>query len=579
MARVFRAAFCLLLLPLLGTAQADVPQQLHYNGYLTNAAGEAVDCPDSIQCADSFDFTFRLYQSAESGDPIWEESLDSIALYMGSFHVQLGTVNPLSAELLDGNLWLAVKVNDQGEMAPRQAISSAPFALRAGHAEQAEVALNADQLGGMNASEYALAEDVPTVDNDTLGSLACAVGMVPKATAAGWVCDIDQTGGVDTTLSNEEVLAIVDGAGYVAGPHPVDTTLSSDQVLSIVDGAGYVAGPHPVNTDVLADLSCEAGQVAQWNGTAWVCATLDSDTLALSPPKPCGPEALGSMYFDPVDNTFKICDGTEYLGVKFCKNECPLESTVTCGAAVEDDCGNPCETTGTGLNLAQCAADSTVKCGDVVQDDCGNSCGYSGTSLNGDQCNSAAINCGQPVLDSCGNDCGLTGSFCAVGFCNGTNCINSVTCNAGSLLANSPDFKIAICNNPSSCEKDKGNDCPTGYHLCTHKEWNHYNDGWSASWGGTTVGAIYCRSGSGAGHFTLGGSSSDSDFNCGHGSSNPWCPADYGCNETNDIGACCIDSPACGNNVLNPLIEECDDGNTTDGDGCDSDCKVTNPGC
>jgi cysteine-rich repeat protein len=599
MARVFGVALCFVFLVWFSPVQAEVPQQLHYNGYLTNAAGEAVDCPDPIQCGDGFDFTFRLYQSADSGDPIWEESLDSVAIYMGSFHAQLGNVNPISADVLNGSLWLAVKVNDQGEMAPRQAITSAPFAVRAGHAEQAEVALNADQLGGVNATEYALSADMPTVDNDTLGTMTCAVGMVPKATATGWVCDLDQTGGVDTTLSDEEVLLIVTGAGHVAGPHTVDTTLSDEQVVGIVTGAGHVAGPHTVdttlsdeqvlgivtgaghvagphttNTDALNALSCEAGQVAQWDGSAWVCATLDSDTLATSPPKPCGPDAVGSMYFDPVDNTFKICDGTEYLGVKFCKNECPLESTVACGAAIEDDCGNPCDTTGTGLNVAQCDADSTVQCGSVIYDDCSNPCGYSGTSLNTDQCDATTTTCAQTVTDNCSNDCGATGTLCPVGFCNGTSCVNTPVCNGGSTIASSPDQKIVMCQNNSSCEQDKASDCPTGFHLCTFKEWNLYNDGWSASFG-ISVGAIYCRGSGGAGHFTIDVGSADDDFNCWYGSSSPWCTSGYGCNEQSANAACCVDNPNCGNGALETTLEECDDGNTSDGDGCDNDCKTT----
>jgi len=562
-----------------GVALAEVPQQLHYNGYLTNAVGEAVDCPDSIQCGDSFNFTFRLYQSAESGDPIWEESLDSIAVYMGSFHAQLGNVNPLTADVLNGSLWLAVKVNDQSEMAPRQAITSAPFAVRAGHAEQAQIALNADQLGGVNATEYALSVDMPTVDNDTLGTMTCAVGMVPKATATGWVCDLDQTGGVDTTLSDEEVLLMVAGGGYVTGPHAIDTTLSDEQVVGMVTGAGHVAGPHTTNTDALNALTCAAGQVAQWDGSAWVCATLDSDTLATSPPKPCGPDAVGSMYFDPVDNTFKICDGTEYLGVKFCKNECPLEATVACGTAIVDDCDNPCDTTGTGLNTAQCDEDSTVQCGSVVYDDCANPCGYSGTSLNTDQCDVATTVCGQAVTDNCSNDCSSVGTQCAVGFCNGTNCVNTPVCNAGSTVAATPDQKIIICDNDSSCEEDKANDCPDGFHLCTFKEWNLYNDGWSASFG-IAVGAIYCRGGGGAGHFTLHANSDDEPMNCHYGSSNPWCTSGYGCNEQSAEAACCVDNPNCGNGAVESTLEECDDGNTTNGDGCDTDCKVSQgPGC
>ena len=45
-------------------AQASVPERMHYQGYLTNAEGEAVHCPDAVSCPDqSFNITFRLYDA------------------------------------------------------------------------------------------------------------------------------------------------------------------------------------------------------------------------------------------------------------------------------------------------------------------------------------------------------------------------------------------------------------------------------------------------------------------------------------------------------------------------------------
>ncbi len=66
-----RLGFCLILLLLNGgLAFGEVPSRLHYQGHLTNAAGEAVDCPDTIQCDTSYNLTFRLYD-----DPSAEVSI------------------------------------------------------------------------------------------------------------------------------------------------------------------------------------------------------------------------------------------------------------------------------------------------------------------------------------------------------------------------------------------------------------------------------------------------------------------------------------------------------------------------
>src|SRR5688572_9234493 len=43
---------------------------------------------------------------------------------------------------------------------------------------------------------------------------------------------------------------------------------------------------------------------------------------------------------------------------------------------------------------------------------------------------------------------------------------------------------------------------------------------------------------------------------------------------TPDAGIDATGTGNCGDNVLDPPIEECDDGDRDDGDGCDSDCQL-----
>jgi hypothetical protein len=222
----------------ISSASAEVPQQLHYNGYLTNAVGDPVDCPDAIQCDTDHDLTFRIYESPDEGAVLWEESHSGVPLFNGSFTLLLGSVTPISAETISGSLWLGIKVNDQPEMSPRQKIVSAAFALRAARSDQAQEAVNATQLGGMDATDYAtqtavvelqtslspvategLPEDLQDGDDDTLGAMTCGVGMVPKMSAFGtWSCANDESGAdaVDTTLSEPEVDAMVANNGYAA---------------------------------------------------------------------------------------------------------------------------------------------------------------------------------------------------------------------------------------------------------------------------------------------------------------------------------------------------------------------------
>ena len=84
-------------------AHATVPERMHYQGYLTNAQGEAVHCPDALSCPDqSFDIAFRLYDEALGGDPIWVETHEGVAVVRGTFDAALGSVVPLDpAEVAD----------------------------------------------------------------------------------------------------------------------------------------------------------------------------------------------------------------------------------------------------------------------------------------------------------------------------------------------------------------------------------------------------------------------------------------------------------------------------------------------
>ena len=295
-------------------AYAEVPQSLHYNGYLTNAVGEPLDCPDAMQCAENYDLTFRLYSVAEGGSPVWDEVEPSVAIYQGSFHVTLGDGSPLDAQVLNGPLWLSVKVNNNAEMLPRQELASAAYAIRAG---QVDFADNAGQLQGLEADDFAtkqsmdeLQEIVGASDDDTLAQLECLDGQVIKSSAGAWVCAV--AGESDTTLTEPEVDDMVANNGFamqadlaaaqtsIATLQELIAELSEKQegdiaminvelqtllnavnaiqgqldALAAVATSGEYADLNgtPSDSDVLMSLGCAAGQVAVFDGSAWSCA-------------------------------------------------------------------------------------------------------------------------------------------------------------------------------------------------------------------------------------------------------------------------------------------------------------------
>ena len=449
MGRIFLGVF--LLLATFSVASAEVPRLLHYQGYLTNVTGDPVDCPDAFNCNQSFTFTYRIYNQELGGDAQWLEAHTNVPIYQGAFHSLLGGNSSIVPEVLGDEAWLSIEINGEGEMSPRQRVASSAFALRADTASEAS---NAEKLGGIPAVEYIT---------------------------------------VDTTLSDDEVLSIVSGAGYVTGPHTVDTTLSEDDVLEIVNSGGYVTGPHTVDTtlneddvdgmvanngyavqedldtllgslatvassasfddlinipagltdgddDTVGSLTCAPGEVAQFNGSAWVCSNAASG-VGTTEPAPCSVTTVGRMYFDVDTNSLRLCDGSAYRKIKICTEACPPASTIACGLPVEDDCGTSCSELGTALNSNQCATASTILCGTPIVDDCGNSCG-SGTALDDSECDAVSTACGSPVQDSCGNACGVTGSFCSS---------STDKCESGVCIASCGDGVL-----------DPGEECDTG---------------------------------------------------------------------------------------------------------------------
>jgi hypothetical protein len=79
--------------------------------------------------------TFRLYTSASGGTALWTET-QNVTVTAGTYTVLLGSVSTLNTVAFDQPYFLGVTVGGDTEMTPRQALSSAPYALRASIADR-----------------------------------------------------------------------------------------------------------------------------------------------------------------------------------------------------------------------------------------------------------------------------------------------------------------------------------------------------------------------------------------------------------------------------------------------------------
>lgn len=103
---------------------AAIPTTLTYRGLLTDISGNAINQTVLI--------TFSLYAQKEGGSWLWSEQ-QNVLVENGNYSVELGSQNALTLPF-DVPYYLGIKVGNDQEMVPRTPLTSAPYALRAGFA-------------------------------------------------------------------------------------------------------------------------------------------------------------------------------------------------------------------------------------------------------------------------------------------------------------------------------------------------------------------------------------------------------------------------------------------------------------
>lgn len=126
MRRLSPALVLLVLMLVVHSATAYVPQTMSYQGVLRHGDGSVV--PNGL-----YSVTFRIYDVAVGGSEIWMEPR-AVEVDDGIFNVTLGTVTPLTIPF-DTQYWLGVSIEEDPELAPRTELTSSPYAFRAQFAE------------------------------------------------------------------------------------------------------------------------------------------------------------------------------------------------------------------------------------------------------------------------------------------------------------------------------------------------------------------------------------------------------------------------------------------------------------
>jgi hypothetical protein len=233
-------AMTFLSLILSGPAHA-VPLQLTQQGRLLDPSGASV--------AGLHDLHFRIYDDASAGSLLWDESL-TVDFVNGYYAAVLGAdeaLNPLDGETLSlFPLYMELEVDGNGPMAPRQAMTSAPYAQMAGTAENLEggtVDATSVSIGGIQVIDSA---------GSWTGTLSVDWGS-QLANIPGDIADGDD----NTQLSESQV------EGYITnGALSMDSGTSLGGKAILTEDTAHLDG-----------LSCSAGELAGWNGADWVCVS------------------------------------------------------------------------------------------------------------------------------------------------------------------------------------------------------------------------------------------------------------------------------------------------------------------
>ncbi len=326
------------------------------------------------------------------------------------------------------------------------------------------------------------------------------------------------------------------GNGYVDSP-----------IGEVCDDGNSVNGDG-CSADCMSDETC--GNSIVDLGVGEVCDdgnTMDGDG--------CSADCMtGPVCGDGVANGGEVCDDGNTDSGDGCSGDCTSDET--CGNSITDpgeECDDGNTTAGDGCSdtcaIERCgngSVEGTEECddgnamnGDGCEDDCTFSCAMDsdcddGMVCNGTEtCDTTAHTCTAGTMASNGTSCG-SGMVCRAGVCAMPVCGNSIvegseTCDDGnSMNGDGCDNDCTYsCTMTSDCDDgmacNGAETCNTSTHVCTNPA--DLADGTSC--GGGNV----CRGGS------------------------------------------CV-APSCGNTIVE-TGEDCDDGNSTNGDGCDNDCTYS----
>lgn len=217
----------------------------------------------------TYEMQFKLFTTAQvnTGMQIGQtQTVPNVSVVNGIFTVQLDGENSFRS---GARIFIEIGVRPLNSsaafttLAPRQEVTSAPYAIQSSNALTADLAVDSNKLGGIDANQYVTGQVVRSINNLT-NNVTLAAGNNITITPSGNTLTIASTGGsgnfiVNSTVQQPNAFFNISGGGTLGG------TLSANLVNSVtnyrIGGSIVLATPNATSVVVgpLSNYTLSAG--------------------------------------------------------------------------------------------------------------------------------------------------------------------------------------------------------------------------------------------------------------------------------------------------------------------------------
>lgn len=204
---------------------AEAPTTINYQGYLKGSGGNAITGSKSI--------TFNLYTAPTGGSPIWT-STKSISVADGIYSTVLGDTAALTGLNFDAQYYLGINVESDGEMTPRQPLTSVAYAIKAKKTEQIGTLTNG-KICTTDGTLINCTSDATIADGSITESKLADNAVTTAKIEDGTITNAD----IDTTAAIADTkLATISTTGKVSNSATTATNANSASTIVARDGSG-----------------------------------------------------------------------------------------------------------------------------------------------------------------------------------------------------------------------------------------------------------------------------------------------------------------------------------------------------